>query len=308
MLRKTWPTSGRGVSGQYQQPLQITSTHPAPRKGGPLDPVFWVGQPHESPMWLAELLLALSGDIETNPGPTFCKTCHNPFFFLGNHIHLPRKIRKLLNPHPTCPNPPTPIQKRSSTTPHRNAKQNNSQLPIPHIRDLFFSRVNTNCTEHKYHSLPSSLHIEIIFKMAARLETLGDKNIACIFCRYTKYKHNPSPLSPVTPLPTPLRPSPHNQTHLLNPPHNSPTLSPVTPLLTPIRPLTHNQTHHQDLSHNPPPLSAITPPLTPFRLPSHNQTSSQHTSQSNTTHPATTQPNYTTSYTTQILTPQSDLR
>jgi hypothetical protein len=198
-------------------------------------------------MWLAELLLALSGDIETNPGPTFCKTCHNPFFFLGNHIHLPRKIRKLLNPHPTCPNPPTPFQKRSSTTPHRNAKQNNSQLPIPHIRDLFFSRVNTNCTEHKYHSLPSSLHIEIIFKMAARLETLGDKNIACIFCRYSKYKHNPSP-------PTP------------------PPLSPIAPLLTPLRFSLHNQTYNDLSPHNPPPLTPVAPQLTLLKSPPHNQT------------------------------------
>ena len=77
-----WPTSGRGVSNPNIKLLQIASNIPAPRKGSPTDSIFWVGQPHASPVWLAGLRLALSGDIESNPGPIvdYCRFCHIPLF------------------------------------------------------------------------------------------------------------------------------------------------------------------------------------------------------------------------------------
>ena len=80
--RKMWPTSGRGVSNPNIKLLQIASNIPAPRKGSPTDSIFWVGQPHASPVWLAGLRLALSGDIESNPGPIvdYCRFCHIPLF------------------------------------------------------------------------------------------------------------------------------------------------------------------------------------------------------------------------------------
>src|SRR6478609_7120131 len=40
--------------------------------------VFWVSRPLDSREWMASLI-TLSGDIETNPGPTFyCSLCSKP--------------------------------------------------------------------------------------------------------------------------------------------------------------------------------------------------------------------------------------
>jgi hypothetical protein len=98
LSRTMRPTRGRDVDSSHNLQLsQIASTFPAPRKGSPPDSIFWVGQPHASPVWLAGLRLALSGDIETNPGPFFCRSCHIALFHFccfENHFCKPPKFPK----------------------------------------------------------------------------------------------------------------------------------------------------------------------------------------------------------------------
>ena len=65
------PSSRRGHPNRHQ-------SLPAPRERGPIQPFFSVSRPMDPLMWLAGLL-AISGDVETNPGPSIqtwtCDMC-----------------------------------------------------------------------------------------------------------------------------------------------------------------------------------------------------------------------------------------
>ena len=60
---------GRPVQKRNKEDGQIGTNHPCPSSEGPYSTVFSVSRPMDPLMWLAGLL-ALSGDVETNPGPT----------------------------------------------------------------------------------------------------------------------------------------------------------------------------------------------------------------------------------------------
>ena len=87
--RATRPTRGRDVNCDSSCKSRLQPRSP---KGEPFRPVFWVGQPHTSPMWLAGLI-ALAGDVELNPGPY-----HNCPFYLP----LPYQ-NQMYRPYNNCP-------------------------------------------------------------------------------------------------------------------------------------------------------------------------------------------------------------
>ena len=62
------PVQKRNITQQKRTAKSAPIT-PCPSREGPYSTVFWVSRPMDPLMWLAGLL-ALSGDVETNPGPS----------------------------------------------------------------------------------------------------------------------------------------------------------------------------------------------------------------------------------------------
>ena len=276
------PTRGRDVDSSHNLQLsQIASTFPAPRKGSPPDSIFWVGQPHASPVWLAGLRLALSGDIETNPGPFFCRSCHIALFHFccfENHFCKPPKFPKScrLCHLPFC-NFCCYLKHFCLLIPITN-KQSHQQN-FSHSTSQNSNNISQTKNKRNQSTLspvtPPSTHLKPSLHNQCHPPTLNPPPIP------------PTP-TPAAPLLTPLRPIILNQTHHQKSPQNSPpTLSPATPLLTPLKPIAHNKTHHQNLTHNRPSLSPITPILTLTRPHTHNQTC-RHNTPHNTPHNSST--------------------
>ena len=67
------------------------------------------------PVWLAGLL-ALAGDVETNPGPQFCKKCHVPLYPHHHHLHETPPHLLQHNSHNALRHLSTPRNTSSHTT------------------------------------------------------------------------------------------------------------------------------------------------------------------------------------------------
>ena len=80
------PSNRRGRPNRHQ-PL------PAPRERGLIQPFFSVSRPMDPLMWLAGLL-ALSGDVETNPGP--CDMCSTEHSINNNKIQQQINSKKTI--------------------------------------------------------------------------------------------------------------------------------------------------------------------------------------------------------------------
>jgi hypothetical protein len=155
---------------------------PALRKEGPIPFIFWVCRPVDPLTWLAELI-ALSGDIESNPGPTLTWTCDICKDYITRHqtsircnhtndhwLHLRCTDTRLrdytdtwkcsghrqIDPQPTSP-VPTP---NHQTTPDPHL-QPPVLTPKP-IKNLHILQININGISNKIDELRALINLEKI--------------------------------------------------------------------------------------------------------------------------------------------------